>query len=58
MTNNLMTCIVLGILLIIVFLIIRSLINDHKKGIHSSCGGDCGSCRAACLHSIKLPKKL
>ena len=41
------TIIVLGILLLVVGAIVRSLIMDKRAG-KSSCGGNCGSCGGAC----------
>ena len=53
-----LTVTIILILIGIVTLIIRSMIKDSKKGIHTSCGGNCGNCRMACVHSINLPKHL
>ena len=39
------TAIVLILLLIALFFIIRSMIEDKKKGRSLSCGGDCKNCR-------------
>ena len=48
--------IVLALLALIVIMIIKSLLKDRKKGVHSGCGGNCSACAAHCVHS--LPKKL
>ncbi len=38
------TVIVLMILAAVVFLAVRSIYKDKKKGGSASCGGDCGRC--------------
>lgn len=42
------TLIVGLVLLTIVILIIRSMINDKKKGKSAICGGDCSHCGGQC----------
>ncbi|MBR6308869.1 MAG: FeoB-associated Cys-rich membrane protein [Lachnospiraceae bacterium] len=43
LTQNIGTIVISAGLVAVVTLIIRSLINDKKKG-KSTCGGNCGSC--------------
>lgn len=45
------TLIVGGILLLVVTLIIRGIIRDHKMGKHT-CGGNCSACHGTCSHSV------
>lgn len=47
---NLSTALVLVVVIGIVFLAMRSIINDKKNG-KSSCGGDCGGCGNPLCHS-------
>ena len=49
---NYETIIIVAVLLFVVALIIRGIINDRKKGKHI-CGGNCGTCAAAC--SMRKP---
>lgn len=42
---NLATILISIVLAVVVFLVIRYLVNERKKGRHI-CGGDCGSCGA------------
>ena len=55
---NLSTIFVCLVLLVIVGLIVRSIINDRRKGI-SLCGGSCGACpmEAGC-HKFKHTRSL
>ena len=53
---NLSTAIVLLILIVVVFLAIRSIIQDRKNG-KSSCGGSCGSCGSHSLCHKDLYKE-
>ena len=48
---NLSTIIVLGIVIFIVALAVRSLVIKHKNG--GGCGCGCSGCKAACPHAKK-----
>ncbi|MCR5545484.1 MAG: FeoB-associated Cys-rich membrane protein [Lachnospiraceae bacterium] len=41
------TIIVLGVLLLVIYGIVRTMIKDKKAG-KPSCGGNCGTCGGAC----------
>ena len=45
--QNLSTIVVCVILLVLIFLAIRKLVKDKKKGI-GSCGHDCSKCHGGC----------
>ncbi len=49
---NIGTFIVLLVLLAFVALIVRSMIQDKRKGRSIQCGGDCGHCGGYC-HQVK-----
>lgn len=53
---NLGTIIVLIVLVAIVFLIIRKLVKDKKKGV-GACGCDCSNCHAGCMHAQNPPSE-
>lgn len=41
------TIVVLGVLLLLIYGVVRTMIRDKKAG-KSSCGGNCGTCGGAC----------
>lgn len=47
---NIGTIVISIVLIAIIAAIIISMIRDKKKGKSVSCGGDCSSCRAGCMH--------
>lgn len=47
------TFVVLAILVLVVFLIIRSMYKSKKAGKSLVCGCDCGKCGGACSADVK-----
>ena len=48
MSLNIGSIVVLVVLAVIVFLIVRSMVADKKKGKSLQCGGDCSHCGGHC----------
>lgn len=48
MNGTIGTFIVLILLVLIIYLVIRSMIRDKKKGKSLQCGGDCKHCGGHC----------
>ncbi len=43
--------IVLTVLAVVIYLVVRSMVKNYKKGGCSGCSGNCSGCSAGCSHT-------
>lgn len=47
------TLIVLAVVILLVYMAIRTMIRDHRNGRSISCGGSCAQCHGGCHANLK-----